>query len=85
MTSREELNRLQINARKAGRIANFCFSKEGFIDCVFYLDSKGKGREKAGMTIDPLTFAEKERLKQNNEKTSSRFSFLRKSRKRFAI
>lgn len=64
MTSREELNRLQINARKAGRIANFCISKEGFVDSIFYLDSKGKGREKSGMTIDPITFAEKERAKK---------------------
>ena len=59
MTSKEELDRLQTDARKSGRIANFYFSKDGFIDCVFYLDSEGKGREKSGMIIDPLTFAEK--------------------------
>lgn len=80
MTSREELNRLQINARKAGRIANFCISKEGFVDSVGYLDSKGKGREKGGMMIDPITFAEKERMKQRE---TSRFSFLRTPRKYF--
>ena len=64
MTDRKELETLQTNARKAGRIVNFLISKEGWIDNVFYLDSEGKGCEKSGMIIDPLTFAEKERFKQ---------------------
>ena len=64
MTDRKELEILQTNARKAGRIVNFIISKEGWIDNVFYLDSEGKGREKSGMIIDPITFAEKERFKQ---------------------
>ncbi len=84
MTSREELNRLQFDARKAGRTANFCFSEDGHLDCVFYLDPKGAGRSKSGMILDPLTFAEKERPKKKWWEKPDRFEFL-KPKKRFWV
>ena len=83
MTSREELNRLQIDARKSGRVANFIISESGYIGSVAYLDPEGRGREKSGMIIDPLTFAEKERVKKKWWEKPERFSFLRKPRMSF--
>lgn len=64
MTTIKEIETLQSDARRANRIANLCFSEGGKLDGVFYLDPKGKGREKSGMIIDVLTFSEKERQKK---------------------
>jgi len=63
MTHRKELEALQDKARKAGRTVTFFLSGEGYIDAVFYLDPKGPGRQKSGMILDPISFAERERPK----------------------
>lgn len=52
MTCRRELEELQLKARRAGRICNFYIGPTG-VEAVFY----------EGRIYDPLTFAEKERVK----------------------
>ena len=51
MVDREQLLKLQQQARNGGRVCNFFFSEEGYIDSVFY----------QGVIYDPLSFAERER------------------------
>ena len=63
MTSLAELKELQSNARRAGRVANLCFNEQNEITGVAYLDAKGPGRQRAGMILSPLSFAETERAK----------------------
>lgn len=57
-----ELLEVQTEARKAGRVANLVID-EGKPLAVFYLDSKGPGRQRSGMFLDPLSFIETERAK----------------------
>jgi hypothetical protein len=63
MTDRNELLKLQKQARDNGRIANFYFDEEGRIDAVAYLDPFGPGRQRAGTILSLLSFAECERAK----------------------
>ncbi len=63
MTHTRELLDLQDKARRAGRVANFFRDEAGHVDGVFYLDPHGPGKQRAGMILDPLGFAERERVK----------------------
>ena len=65
MTDRNELLRLQKQARDNGRIANFYIDEDGRIDDVFYCDPLGPGRQKAGLIMPLIAFAECERAKTN--------------------
>ena len=51
MVDKKQLLQLQQQARDGGRVCNFFYSEEGYIDSVFYRD----------MVYDPLSFAERER------------------------
>ena len=63
-THRAELNDLQEKACLAGRTCTFCINENtGYIDSVFYLDPYGPGKQKSGVLLDPLSFAERERAK----------------------
>jgi hypothetical protein len=63
MTDRNELLKLQKQARDNGRIASFYFDEEGRIDAVAYLDPFGPGRQRAGTILSLIAFAECERAK----------------------
>lgn len=64
MTHLAELLDLQDKARRAGRVCSFFRETESApIDAVAYLDAKGPGRQRAGLILSPLAFAEIERPK----------------------
>jgi len=62
-TDRRELLDLQAQARLDGRTVEFQLDREGWIDKVYYLDPKGQGHLRKGMTLGPISFAELERAK----------------------
>ncbi len=59
-----EIQQLQAKARRAGRVANLLLDEQSNLTGIAYMDPKGPGRQKAGMILDPLSFAETERPKK---------------------
>lgn len=68
MTYKAELIQLQRKARRCGRVADFIYDKDGFIDSVFYMDQNGPGLQKTGLMLSPIAFAEFERAKHHCRK-----------------
>jgi hypothetical protein len=63
MTHRDELERLQVKERACGCTVTFYRDEAGHLSGVFYLDPEGTSKERAGVLLDPLTFAERARPK----------------------
>lgn len=64
MTHRDELEWLQAKERACGCTVTLYRDSAGHVSSVFYLDPEGTRGERAGLMLDPLTFAERTRPKR---------------------